>query len=105
MIQGGQQEKAVWGKWDEADDQETEWQLKKHSPGATSVNKRDCSYPALTIHLPTSLGFRPKQLRLLEKLLRVPISHQGQHEQMGLQSDTKGMEDSRDKWGSEGILV
>lgn len=52
-----------------------------------------------------SLGFRPKQLRLLEKLLSVPISDQGQQEQMGLQSDIKGMEDPRDQRGSEGILV
>lgn len=52
-----------------------------------------------------SLGFRPKQLRLLEKLLSVPISDQGQQEQMGLQSDIKGMEDPKHQWGSEGILV
>lgn len=80
-------------------------QLKKHSPGATSVNKRDGSHHALTIHLPTRLGFRLKQLSLVEKLLSVPISHQGRQEQMGLQSDTKGMEDPGDHWGTEGILV
>lgn len=78
---------------------------KKNSPATTSVNKRDCSPPALTIQLPTSLGFRPKQLSLVEKLLSVPICHQEQQEQMGLQSDTKGMEDLVDQWGTEGILV
>lgn len=41
----------------------------------------------------------------VEKLLSVPISHQGQQEHMGLQSDTKGMEDPGDQWGTEGILM
>lgn len=39
------------------------------------------------------MGFRPKWLRLLEKFLSIPISHQEQQQQMGLESDTKGMEE------------
>lgn len=41
----------------------------------------------------------------MEKLLSVLICHQEQQEQMGLQSDTKGMEDLVDQWGTEGILM
>jgi len=42
---------------------------------------------------------------LLEKLLSVPISHHGQQEQMGLESDTKGMEEPGHQQGNQVSLM